>query len=202
MVVFLFQWDTLVEQTPLGEGYKDTCKTFKPALKKGPFTHLRSIPWSVQMSSSWSVQYNNPIVSKSIKYFFMQTEHVPGRWNCSNASLWSCSRCSSRIPSLPGRLVSCHQWRGEFFMIMISMIFLPCKPNVYFTQTDLPHSTGLDNDNRVIIVFFNSDVFRCVLATAMPIMATQGECDASNENLRYYDDWNDASGTWSNLGEG
>ena len=73
-------------------------------------------------------------------------------------------------------------------MIMISMIFLPCKPNVYFTQTDLPHSTGLDNDNRVIIVFFNSDVFRCVLATAMPIMATQGECDASNENLRYYDD--------------
>ena len=38
-----FQWDTLVEQTALGEGYKDTCKTFRPALKKGPFTHLRSI---------------------------------------------------------------------------------------------------------------------------------------------------------------
>jgi len=35
------EWDILVEQTPLGEGYKDTCKTFRPALKKGPFTHLR-----------------------------------------------------------------------------------------------------------------------------------------------------------------
>jgi len=35
------KWDILVEQTPLGEGYKDTCKTFRPALKKGPFTHLR-----------------------------------------------------------------------------------------------------------------------------------------------------------------
>ena len=30
-----------MELTPLGEGYKDTCKTFRAALKNGPFTHLR-----------------------------------------------------------------------------------------------------------------------------------------------------------------
>ena len=53
-----FQWDTLVEQTALGEGYKDTCKTFRPALKKGPFTHLRSISLCRHVSSSWSVPYN------------------------------------------------------------------------------------------------------------------------------------------------
>ena len=47
----------------------------------------------------------------------------------------------------------------SFFIIIViaSLMFLPCNPNVYFTQTDLPHSTGPDNDSRVI-VFFNSDV--------------------------------------------
>jgi len=35
------KWETLVEVTPLGEGYRDTCSTYTTSSHQGPFTHLR-----------------------------------------------------------------------------------------------------------------------------------------------------------------